>query len=384
MRLLIRRRVVLVIGSLSAASAGCSILADLSQFNGYTDASAGDGGGLDSSSDSPGVGPDEAGDEGSDDGAARDAGDAAVDGVAPGDAPGGDAPNPLGTSWCSVNVDQATVLCADWDEGRADSYVTYEPCVGTGCSANNQQWNLNQVGGTDGLDRADYALGSAPASLDIETVCTGGTGADCQSTTASQLQFIQTVTAPHGVVFSFALKIPNFDLNATDVSLVTLGNGGDWRLSLDYAGGTNPNSDNQFLEIHTDDAGVSTITKTVISFPDFFTNPCLSSGDAGTEGGVDPADAGDAGDGGICIGGWINFEMMVDLLGTSATCVSSGGPCATVTYDGQNAIVGGGTVIPISPPTLASWQVLIGANYIQAPAQPMSLHYDNVKVEALP
>jgi len=29
-------------------------------------------------------------------------------------------------------------------------------------------------------------------------------------------------------------------------------------------------------------------------------------------------------------------------------------------------------------------QVVIGANYIQAPAQGMLLQYDNIKVEALP
>jgi hypothetical protein len=363
MRLLTRRRSTFVVGFVSlAASAGCSLIADLSQFNGYG-AADGSAPGVDSSSgDEQGQGDDTSPDQASsNDGPTHD-GEAG----ATGDGPVIDAPNPLGTSWCSANFDDATLLCDDFDEGRADQFLTYPY---------GAVWSINQAGGTDGINRVDYAPGSAPFSMEVITACSTGTDG-CQSA-ASQDQFTATVTAPSGVILSFALKIEDFDVTAGDVSLVTVGNGnfggGGWRLSLDYMGGAG-SSQNTFFEYFTFDGGADSYNKTLIEFPDF-TDPCLSAGDGGVP---------DAGDGGICVGGWVTIQIMADYIGTSAVCATTGGPCATITYNGQSAILGGGSVIAITPPSMPTTQVLLGANYIQTSAQAMHLQYDNIKVEALP
>jgi hypothetical protein len=304
------------------------------------------------------------------DGPAHDGGDA----VAPGDGPPVDTglPNPLGISWCSVNVDPATIFCDDFDEGRVDMYATDPPGAAI---------SINQGGGAGGINKTDHSTGSAPASLDIITVCTGTSlGPLCQAT-ASQYQYTYGVQAPKGLIFSFDLKIEDFDVNAGDVSLVTIGNGsfaaGGWRVSLDYAGGTGPSNNNQFLQYFIGDGGAATNIKTVIEFPDF-TDPCNDD-----EGGAPEAGA-DAGEGGICVGGWVTIQIMVDFFGTSDICVQSGGPCATITYNGESAIVGGGTIIPIDPPPMTTVDVLYGANYIQQPAKEMHLQYDNLKIDALP
>jgi hypothetical protein len=397
MRRLTKRRAALVVLGLAAttASAGCALIADLSQFDGYVDAST--DGSVEAASDAPvadelpaivDTGSAETSDGGPDD--AGDGGDAPLTT----DGPTGDAPSLYGTSWCSTNIDEATVLCADFDERTTDKFETF-PYGGA--------WLPNQLGGTDGIDRADFAVGSAPASVEIVTACTMATMTPgCITGGNTQEQLITTVTAPHGILFSYALKIEDFDLDASDVSTVVVANlpspsgSPDWQVSLDYKGGNNAGSDNQLLESHIDDAGGKTYAETAINFPDF-TNQCLGGsddgGDAGStddEGGA-ISDGGDGGDGasaadsGVCIGGWVNFQVMVDLVGTSAACTPSGGPCVTITYDGVNAIVGGGSVIPITPPvSVGTLQIIIGANYIQAPAQSMTLLYDNVKAEALP
>jgi hypothetical protein len=291
------------------------------------------------------------------------------------DGPDGDGPsippNPLlGNSWCSANFNAATVLCDDFDQGRADYDLTYPY---------GAQWQQNKVGGSDALNATDHARGSAPDSLSVQTPCVGPESGCVASYSQEQL-ISPSVPAPAGVIFSFAMKTTNFDVFADDVSIAVVDDGGDWRISLDYAGGNDPNSNNQFLEGHTLDGGANVVTRTVIGFPDF-TDPCPSSGDAGGEGG---AMAADSGDGGICIGGWVTIQVMVDVLGTTAVCAASGGPCATLTYNGQNAILGGATIIPITPPSSPTMQVVIGANFIAGPAQAMLLQFDNIKVDALP
>jgi hypothetical protein len=369
MRLLTWRKSTFVVGLVSlAASAGCALIADLSQFNGYVAVDGGVSPGVDSSTgDDQSAGDDATTDEASSsDGSTHDGGDA----VATGDGPATDTgPNPLGTSWCSVNVDDATMLCDDFDEGASDTALSFPRA---------QSWGHNDTAGEDGFNTADYAQGSAPRSLNVITPC-AGPGAGCVPNYI-QDQWISPnglTSSPHGIVFSFALKIEDFDVNASDVSLVAVGNGSNWRLSIDYAGGATSNGNNQLLESTTNDAGVDTFNKTVIGFPDW-TDPCTGGSDGGSP------EAGDAGDGGICIGGWVNFQLMVDFVGTSAACAGSGGPCATLTYNGKNAFAGGAILASIAPPPIAAVQVVIGANYIQAPAQGMLLQYDNIKVEALP
>ena len=231
----------------------------------------------------------------------------------------------------------------------------------------------NDLGGTDGVSKADHASGSAPASLLVLTSC-AGPGSGCQPL-ETQVQLAAGVTAPHGVVFDFALKVASFDLNAPDVSLALVGDvAAPWHCSLDYAGGTGSNSANEFLETLTLDGGAQQFHETTIGWPSF-TDTC-ASGDGGT---TDAADAGD----GRYSDGWVNVEMRIDLVGASPVC--AGSPCATVSYDGHNALVGGAASIPITPPaSLSSLQIAIGPNYIQAPAQSMAFEYDNVKVEALP
>jgi hypothetical protein len=418
-RLIGGRSSALVAGLLAAASASCALIADLNQFDGYAtvapegsvepgldsstgidspagvdsptgvDSSAGvdSSTGVDSSAgvdSSTGVdssaGVDSSGGEDrsvaddtgvdqdapSGDGTAQDAADAA-------DGPDGDGPsippNPLlGNSWCSVNFNNATVLCDDFDQGRPDNSLTF-PYGG--------QWDQNKLGGSDAIDTTDHAPGSPPSSLDVHAACVGPQ-APCEPSYAQEQFISPELSAPAGLILSFAVKSTNFDVTAGDVSIAVVGGASDWRLSLDYAGGNNPNSDNQFLEGHTLDGGASVNAKTVIAFPDF-ADPCEITGDAGDGGGKAP----DAGDGGICIGGWVTIQMVVDVVGTTAVCATTGGPCVTLTYDGQNAIVGGETVIPITPPPSATMKVVLGDNFIQGPAQAMLLQFDNIKVDAL-
>jgi hypothetical protein len=352
-----RARLVLVL--LAGVSGGCALLADLSQFDGDVNAVSDAAGADEADSSAPDGGQGSDGTQASDtpgsdtasEGQADAGGEGAADSHAP-DADGG--PNPLlGTSFCSLNVDPGTLLCADYDQGRADNFLTF-PIEG--------QWSPYQNGGTTGINRADFAPGSAPASLIVQTVCTGTTTGCTPGFT--QDQFTASVTAGTGVIFSLALKILNFDLKATDVSLFDVATP-EWRVSLDLAGG--PGGNNDLLEFHPDDAGNSGPSLgSPIDFPSF-TGPC-------DDGGADDADV----DAGCSV--WVDVVMTIDLVGKTASC--AGSPCITLTYDGQNAIVGG--IASISPLVGQTLTMLIGANYIQAPAEPMILEYDNVKVEALP
>src|ERR1700733_12764932 len=158
MRRVTRRSAAVLIGLASAgASAGCALIADLSQFNGYVDAAASDGS-VESSTDSrapdelPAIGDTGAAVDAGEGGSPEDAADADT-ATALADGAASDAPNPLGASWCSANVDKATVLCADFDERSSDKFLTFPY---------GSSWTPNDQGGTDGLDRADYALGSGP------------------------------------------------------------------------------------------------------------------------------------------------------------------------------------------------------------------------------
>jgi hypothetical protein len=154
-----------------------------------------------------------------------------------------------------------------------------------------------------------------------------------------------------------------------------------WSTSLVFTGGVNGTS--RLLTFRSNDAGGS-YDNTPFEWPSF-TDTCAATSDgAPSEGGGVGADGGaatDSGDG-DCSTGWVNMVLTDDLVGSTPAC--GGIPCATLTFNDANAFSLGAVSTPIPASISSGVSILIGANYIGAPAQPMGLEYDNVIVEALP
>ena len=405
---LIRRR-WLVVAVLAGASAGCSLIADLSQFDGYVDAATDGGGGKEVGIDKDtSMGSEESTLEtGTDD--ASDAGPAG-DGASPADADASivadvntDAPSILGNSWCSQNFDDSTVLCADFDEPRIsnDTFLTY-PYGG--------QWMVHDFGGTDGLDRVDYAPGSAPNALEVVTQCTTATPTAGCVTGYTQEQLIDTVVAPHGVIFSYAVKIENYDLDASSVSAPVIVGSiptgaprspiGIFFARLPWRQQRGQRKPDCSRPTWTTPAPRRTRRPPSPS-P---TSPIRASGGSRDDGGdrqapsaptraagmrralpaptrarwtaamAAPASAA----GSTSWPQWISWERPPRARWPAAPAsrspTTARPPFRTEQSSPRSA-----------PPNPAGGiQIVIGANYIQAPAQAMTLLYDNVKVEALP
>jgi hypothetical protein len=279
------------------ALGGCNFVANLGQFDGAEAVASLDGAPV-ADAGAAGDGP-----SGSEASAQADSSDSATDAGA--DA--GDA-----GSWCRANSTTSTASCRDFDDGKQIAAL----------------WSIVYFTPSDfsSIDPTDHAPASAPNSLLFSTPAVAA-GANAQGQLVDHLQFVSDVT------LQFALKIPDFDLNASDVSLVRVAyQSGNWAVSLDYSGGVG----NLLEAILPPDGGTQTTLLHPVSQP--------------------------------------NLQMWTTVL----LDVNINSQTVSLSYDGISV-----TNVPLSNPPNASTSaisVTVGANYLGGPAQPMHISYDNILI----
>ena len=225
-----------------------------------------------------------------------------------------------GSTWCASQTTSKTAYCRDFDDGR-----NYD--VGWS-SIYSEPMGIAFAT----VECGNHASDSAPCSLLVTTpqVLAG-------SSASFQLQ--QLVESNSGVSLQFDLEIVNYDSGSPNVGLIAvyLQTTKAWWLSLDIVGG-------EFQLTETQD----------------------SPGDAGnhnytTHKGGQPI-----------LGSW--HQVNLQLIANSSPLMAS------LSYDG-NEVITPVTITPPATPTqlLTQW----GVNYVQGPAQPMRLSYDNIKIDAL-
>jgi hypothetical protein len=318
-----RRRVRLerLPGFAAVTLAGCSLVADLGNFDGAH--LAADAGGTrthpgldatdtasdsDSDSDSSGYVAD-AGVEDANDGAAAillDAGEAGRDSAA--DA---STAQDAGGPWCMRMASSTASFCRDFD---SDDTLAY-----------NAGWdNFWTTSDCASLAASDYA--SPPRSLLLSTPALAA-GAN-----AEQEQFDIYVSFKKLIQLQFALKLENFDQSAGDVSLVRVAyQSNRWWVSLDFQ-----QSGGFLLESTVGDGGALSQAQHPIAQPP--------------------------------LGVWTTVSLTVDLAGE----------VVSLSYDGTPILTSEAITAPVeSNPAL---DITLGMNYLGPPAQPMQIYYDNILV----
>jgi hypothetical protein len=225
---------------------------------------------------------------------------------------GNDAP---ALTWCAAHVSATTLDCHDFDEGNP---------AAQGFSSNYYSTIFAAV------TSSDYVPGSAPSSLLLSTplLDAGGPWAD--------EQFNDVVSYHDKLELTFSLKIVNFQATSGDVSLFRISyKNSDWAVSLDYQGTTAAlNESATFADggtyVHAHQASLPT-----------FTN-------------------------------WTTVDVLVDFVDQTIA----------MTYDGVS-------IVPsqaIESPTQNNPQLFVqsGLNYLASPAKPMMIYYDNIILSAPP
>lgn len=226
-----------------------------------------------------------------------------------------------GTStWCESHTGSKTTYCRDFDDGR-----NYD----VGWSATYD--NPNKLALAT-IDCGDHAVDSVPCSLLVMT-------SQVPSGDAAQFQLQEKVESSSGVSLEFSHKLVDYDVGSPNVGLIAvyLQSTKDWWLSLDIV-----ESNIQLTECHNVAGDAGTV------------NCSVSKG------------------GPPLFESWHQVQLQLQAANSS--------PTATVAYDAHTII----PPVPIFPPT-APTQLLTqwGANYVQGPAKPMKLSYDNIKIDTL-
>lgn len=149
-----------------------------------------------------------------------------------------------------------------------------------------------------------------------------------------QEQFTKYPTNVNSETLQFSLKIGGFDANAKDVSLARIGyKSGAWAVSLDLtAGGA------ELIEsVARPDGGPLTTIVHPVALPPLAV--------------------------------WTTIALTVD----------SAGKKVSLSYDGNAVAIQSATIMnPTSPG--AAFSTILGVNYLEGPAQPMQIFYDNVAI----
>ena len=223
------------------------------------------------------------------------------------------------STWCATHTTNIKTYCRDFDDGEG---------YNKGWSSTYEKDN--------GLahafvDCADHALDSPSCSLLVIT-------SQVPSGDSAQLQLTRLFESGSGVELGFANKIIDYDVGSPNVGLIAvyLQDAEDWALGIDFVDGQI-----QLTERHDmGDASPSVFNKTMA--------------------------------GPFTAGIWHQYGLKIT--------VNTYPQLATLTYDGS--VVADN--VPITPPSYpVRLKTLWGANFVEGPAKPMTLSYDNITIDAL-
>jgi hypothetical protein len=225
------------------------------------------------------------------------------------------AGGPEAGPWCVGHASTINVDCHDFDEGNA---------APVGFSTHYYSGNFAAV------TSADHAPSSAPSSLLISTPALGDGG------TANN-QFNDTLSYHSKLELSFAVKIVDYDPNVGNLSVFRLSyKDNKWAETLDLHGATAT-----LTEVWTPSGGGTGQTNHTVTMPS-------------------PLDA------------WTLVDIVVDL----------GGHTQSMTYNGVSALTGSEISNPAdNNPTLF---VQSGLNFLIGPAKTMFLYWDDLIVATPP
>jgi hypothetical protein len=321
------KRAVLAVVAIGSATA-CSLIGNLDQFNGAVEAEAGSTGLVDARASDRSIAdalPDgvERGD------ALKGGADASVsDGGADGSPPdGGDS----GSSDGSDGGDDGALDGGDGGDAAVDWCLANATPDTTFCR-DFDDGKPYAYGFAAYLALADG--GEAPSVVSTDFVSPPNsmlvpTPALASGSESEQVQLVVHISDHTRIQLQFALKLVDYDVSVGDLSLVRIAfDSGNWWVSWDLQGNANV-----YETIVSPDGG-----QTLVTHPT--TMPAL--------------------------GQWVNVVLTVDVDAETVALTLNGAPAL------QDSIS--------APALVGSLSVTIGINYLQGPATPMSLYYDNVAI----
>jgi hypothetical protein len=313
------KRAMFAVLTVGTASA-CSLIGNLDQFNGAVDEEGGSKGG-DADSDRSVK-------DASSDGQKADAHRGDRDSEAEGGDDGGDTDVPGDDSGDSSIDDGGDASNVDWCVANMTANTTFCRDFDDG-----QPYNfkfapyLQLADGGEPPSIVSTTFVSRPSSLLVTTPM-------ISSSDHEQVQLVVQIGNHAHVQLQFALKLVDYDLGVGDLSLARIAFGNsDWWVSLDLQGSSSAN----VYETTVTDGNQMTVTHPT-SMP--------------------------------ALGKWVNVVFTVDV---DAETVA-------LTYDGTNVLQN--TIAAPTPAGSLDLSSTIGINYLQGPAQPMSIYYDNVAIVA--
>ncbi len=322
------RAILLVAGSVALAT-GCSQIGNLDRFNGAVAEEPYPPSG-DAHDATPNDGAAVATDEGGSAGEASsglDAADVAVDSSTedaaetggPADATDSTDVSEVGppNDWCAANSNATTVLCRDFDDGKAYGYLF-------------SMTNVNLVAGGPVPTIVSNVSLSPPSSLLLNMPFLGACAVDGGAGCSEQIQLTSQVLSRTFVQLEFAIQLVNYDPNNVhDLSLfrVAYGNG-QWAATWDLQGFMST----VYESVIPPGGGVANTIAHMASLPS--------------------------------LGSWVNVVFAVDVA-AQAVSLSFNGRVVFRDPAAAPAIVG-----PVS--------VTLGVNNLIGPSTPLSLFLDNI------